>query len=169
MTNVIRKRLLIRRQRDNPTGICPIVEIISFFSFSFFSPFKKKKIHFGAWSVKICWMVLWDFGWEPQYSLTNHFCFSFAAFLDSSTLQLFFDLYHSIPPNFSPLVSSNWWDRVRGLRWPHLSYNFYYTTSFFLFRSSPVWYRLHLCDVPYLITQKEPSSSLTWWMGWRGS
>ncbi|CAJ0949288.1 unnamed protein product, partial [Ranitomeya imitator] len=28
------------------------------------------------------------------------------AFLDSSTLQLFFDLYHSIPPNFSPLVLS---------------------------------------------------------------
>ncbi|XP_073413217.1 exportin-7 isoform X3 [Dendrobates tinctorius] len=29
-----------------------------------------------------------------------------SAFLDSSTLQLFFDLYHSIPPNFSPLVLS---------------------------------------------------------------
>ncbi|XP_017587993.1 PREDICTED: exportin-7 [Corvus brachyrhynchos] len=28
------------------------------------------------------------------------------AFLDSSTLQLFFDLYHSIPPSFSPLVLS---------------------------------------------------------------
>jgi len=32
------------------------------------------------------------------------FC-SVSAFLDSSTLQLFFDLYHSIPPSFSPLVS----------------------------------------------------------------
>lgn len=31
--------------------------------------------------------------------------FSFVAFLDSSTLQLFFDLYHSIPPSLSPLVS----------------------------------------------------------------
>lgn len=31
--------------------------------------------------------------------------FSLPAFLDSSTLQLFFDLYHSIPPSFSPLVS----------------------------------------------------------------
>ncbi|KAM5229748.1 exportin-7 isoform 5-T5 [Hipposideros larvatus] len=29
-----------------------------------------------------------------------------SAFLDSSTLQLFFDLYHSIPPSFSPLVLS---------------------------------------------------------------
>ncbi|KAH0623001.1 hypothetical protein JD844_030886 [Phrynosoma platyrhinos] len=29
-----------------------------------------------------------------------------SAFLDSSTLQLFFDLYHSIPPTFSPLVLS---------------------------------------------------------------
>ncbi|KFO53091.1 Exportin-7, partial [Corvus brachyrhynchos] len=28
------------------------------------------------------------------------------SFLDSSTLQLFFDLYHSIPPSFSPLVLS---------------------------------------------------------------
>uniref|UniRef100_A0A672SR48 Exportin-7-like n=1 Tax=Sinocyclocheilus grahami TaxID=75366 RepID=A0A672SR48_SINGR len=29
-----------------------------------------------------------------------------SAFLDSSTLQLFFDLYHSIPPSLSPLVLS---------------------------------------------------------------
>lgn len=34
--------------------------------------------------------------------------FSLAAFLDSSTLQLFFDLYHSIPPSFSPLVSQDY-------------------------------------------------------------
>lgn len=33
--------------------------------------------------------------------------FCLLAFLDSSTLQLFFDLYHSIPPSFSPLVSQN--------------------------------------------------------------
>ncbi|XP_034721361.1 exportin-7-like, partial [Etheostoma cragini] len=29
-----------------------------------------------------------------------------SAFLDSSTLQLFFNLYHSIPPSLSPLVLS---------------------------------------------------------------
>lgn len=34
--------------------------------------------------------------------------FSLSAFLDSSTLQLFFDLYHSIPPSFSPLVSQDY-------------------------------------------------------------
>lgn len=34
------------------------------------------------------------------------FSFSLAAFLDSSTLQLFFNLYHSIPPSLSPLVSA---------------------------------------------------------------
>ncbi|NWT06053.1 XPO7 protein, partial [Mionectes macconnelli] len=37
---------------------------------------------------------------------TSKMLFCVAAFLDSSTLQLFFDLYHSIPPSFSPLVLS---------------------------------------------------------------
>ena len=40
-------------------------------------------------------------------SLSSSFLSPSAAFLDSSTLQLFFDLYHSIPPSLSPLVSND--------------------------------------------------------------
>lgn len=44
--------------------------------------------------------------------------FFIAAFLDSSTLQLFFDLYHSIPPSFSPLVSPGFvFSLVLGFIW----------------------------------------------------
>lgn len=53
--------------------------------------------------------------WDSHECWLNHFarvrvstvmcCLFLPAFLDSSTLQLFFDLYHSIPPTFSPLVS----------------------------------------------------------------
>lgn len=49
----------------------------------------------------------WALGvWKAvQGCVVSKVLHSVSAFLDSSTLQLFFDLYHSIPPSFSPLVS----------------------------------------------------------------
>lgn len=63
-----------------------------------------------------------EFSCVSLYDIVKPVTFLFssflAAFLDSSTLQLFFNLYHSIPPSLSPLVralhfASSWLNPIR--------------------------------------------------------
>ena len=54
---------------------------------------------------KTCHGMGVDFTCNLSLFLHFCFCFSFVAFLNFATLQLFFDLYRALPTSLSPMVS----------------------------------------------------------------